>query len=240
MPHHKHFPKRPVSSTPGRMAVKKGQMPTKILEPKLLLSTQQQEDKLSALSTKKSVKVQRWLPTEKDVLKMYKEKFSQMKKIAIENRMEVFHTLKFLQRYNFALLEENMLLREMCNRRISSQEKTSSSANFIDNVDADQAEVTRNMTIPPAVPSFSVKITKKKAKRTPQKPRYAQSESKRHRRIVGSSDVHMINYFVPFRPSSRIKSAGRRRQEKKCTQRRQTVSNTPFPPRRERTMYLRG
>ena len=166
-----------------------------------------------------------------------------MKKIAIENRMEVFHTLKFLQRYNFALLEENMLLREKCNRRIS-REATFPDANLIDNIDDDQAEATRNtmqnVTIPPAVPSFSVKITKKKAKSAPQKPRYAQSRAKRHRRIVGSSDVNMINYFVPFRPSSRIKSAGRRRQRKEGTQRRQTASNAPFPPRRERTMYLRG
>ena len=141
-------------------------MPTKILGPNVLLSTQQQEDKLYVSSTTKSAKVRRWLPTEKDVIKMYKEKFSHMKKIAIENRMEVFHTLKFLQRYNFALLEENMLLREKCNRRIS-REATFPDANLIDNIDDDQAEATRNtmqnVTIPPAVPSFSVKITKKKS-----------------------------------------------------------------------------
>ena len=42
------------------------------------------------------------------------EKVKGIEKIAIENRMEVFHTLKFLQKYNFALLEENMLLRKKC------------------------------------------------------------------------------------------------------------------------------
>ena len=66
---------------------------------------------------------------------IYKEKFSKMEKIAIENRMEVFHTLKFLQKYNFALLEENMLLREKCNNMISPEETFPRRGDFIDNVD---------------------------------------------------------------------------------------------------------
>ena len=125
-----------------------------------------------------------------------------------------------------------MLLREKCNRRIS-REATFPDENLIDNIDDDQAEATRNtmqnVTIPPAVPSFSVKITKKKAKSAPQKPRYAQSRAKRHRRIVGSSDVNMINYFVPFRPSSRIKSAGRRRRRRYTAEtngQQRTISTT--------------
>ena len=108
-----------------------------------------------------------------------------------------------------------MLLREKCNRRIS-REATFPDANLIDNIDDDQAEATRNtmqnVTIPPAVPSFSVKITKKKAKSATEQG--TRRVDKRHRRIVGSSDVNMINYFVPFRPSSRIKSASRRREKK--------------------------
>ena len=64
-----------------------GAMPTKILGPNVLLSTQQQEDKLYVSSITKSAKVRRWLPTEKDVIKMYKEKFSQMK--WMKNQMAV-------------------------------------------------------------------------------------------------------------------------------------------------------
>ena len=96
---------------------------------------------------------------------MYKEKFSQMKKIVIENRMEVFTLLNFCKS-TFALLEENMLLREKCNRRISrggNVPRRELNSNTMTTRLKPQ-ETRCKMTIPPAVPSFSVKITKKKAK----------------------------------------------------------------------------
>ena len=62
----------------------------KILGPNVFAPT----DKLYVSSTTKSAKVRRWLPTEKDVIKMYKEKFSQMKKIARKDGITLLNFAK--------------------------------------------------------------------------------------------------------------------------------------------------